>query len=63
MEGFWCQVNGQPDSGEIFLPWSVEGQCVNNHAVCLPDKLDPNLSVESGLVFSTGLVKTDELPI
>lgn len=45
----------------IFLPWSVEGQCVNNNAVCLPGRPDQNLSVELGSVFSS--VRRDELPI
>lgn len=61
MEGCWCQVNGQANSVEIFLPWSTEGQGVNNNGVCLPGKLDQNLSVESGSVFSS--VRRDELPV
>lgn len=61
MEGWWCQVAGQPDSVAIFLPWSVEGQCVNSNGLWLPGRLDQNLSVESGSVFLS--VKRDELPI
>lgn len=61
MEGWRCQVNGSPDSVEIFLPWSVEGQCVNNSAVCLAGRLDQNTSVEWGSVFSS--MSRDELPI
>lgn len=61
MEGWRCQVSGRPDSVAIFLPWSVEGQCVNNNGVCLPGRLDQNLSVESGSVFWSA--RRDELPI
>ncbi len=58
MERLLCQVGGQPESVAIFLPWSVEEQCVNSNAVCLPGRLDQNLSVESGSVLWT--VRRDE---
>ena len=44
--GRMVMPSGHPESVAIFLPWSVEGQCVNNNAVWLPGSLDHNLSVQ-----------------
>lgn len=56
-----CQGNSRPDSVEICLSWSVEGQSVNNNVVCLPARRDQNLSAERGSVFSSS--SRIELPI
>lgn len=59
--GRMVMPSGHPESVAIYLPWSVEGQCVNNNAVWLPGSLDHNLSVQYTVWFSS--LREDEVPV